>query len=74
VFASARVETAAPLGGREPKKLQTKDRIIECAVDPFASRGYDARATVFNHLAQKEDIVSEVFRQRVLRRSARSST
>jgi TetR/AcrR family transcriptional regulator, cholesterol catabolism regulator len=67
----------APLGRRERKKLETKERILECAVALFASRGYDsttmeeigesadvARATVFNYFARKEDIVSEVFRRR----------
>lgn len=71
------VKAAAPLGRRERKKLQTKERILECAVALFALRGYDsttmedigecadvARATVFNYFARKEDIVSEVFRQR----------
>jgi AcrR family transcriptional regulator len=66
------VDTPAPPGRRERKKLETKDRIVECAVALFASRGYDsttmddigeradvARATVFNHFARKEDIVFE---------------
>jgi AcrR family transcriptional regulator len=65
------------LGRRERKKIQTKERIVECAVAQFASRGYDSttmedigecadvsRATVFNYFARKEDIVSEVFRRR----------
>jgi TetR/AcrR family transcriptional regulator, cholesterol catabolism regulator len=71
------VDTPAPLGRRERKKLQTRDRIVDCAIALFASRGYDsttmedigecadvARATVFNYFARKEDIVSEVFIRR----------
>lgn len=71
------VDTAAPLGRRERKKLETRDRIVDCTVALFASRGYDAttmddiaecadiaRATVFNYFARKEDIVSEVFARR----------
>jgi TetR/AcrR family transcriptional regulator, cholesterol catabolism regulator len=71
------IDGPAPLGRRERKKLQTKERIIACAVALFASRGYDAttmedigecadvsRATVFNYFARKEDVVSEVFRRR----------
>ncbi|MEU5879319.1 TetR/AcrR family transcriptional regulator [Spirillospora sp. NPDC047279] len=67
----------APLGRRERKKLQTKERIVDCAVALFASRGYDlttmedigegadvSRATVFNYFARKEDIVIEVFGRR----------
>lgn len=74
---SEHVETVASLGRRERKKLETRERIVECAVALFASRGYDsttmeeigecadvARATVFNYFARKEDIVSEMFRQR----------
>ena len=66
-----------PLGRRERKKLETKERLVDCAVGLFASRGYDAttmedigecadvaRATVFNYFARKEDIVSEVFSRR----------
>jgi len=66
------VVTPAPLGRRDRKKLETRDRIFECAIALFASRGYDAttiedigdcadvaRATVFNHFARKEDIVFE---------------
>jgi AcrR family transcriptional regulator len=67
----------APLGRRERKKLQTRDRLVECAVALFASQGYDSttmedigecadvsRATVFNYFARKEDIISEVFTRR----------
>jgi TetR/AcrR family transcriptional regulator, cholesterol catabolism regulator len=70
-------DAPAPLCRRERKKLETKERIIDCAVAQFASRGYDtttmedigecadvARATVFNYFARKEDIVSEVLRRR----------
>jgi TetR/AcrR family transcriptional regulator, cholesterol catabolism regulator len=66
------MESPAPLGRRQRKKLETKDRIFECAVALFASQGYDAttiedigecadvsRATVFNYFARKEDIVFE---------------
>lgn len=66
------VVTPAPLGRRDRKKLETRDRIFECAIALFASRGYDAttiedigdcadvaRATVFNYFARKEDIVFE---------------
>jgi TetR/AcrR family transcriptional regulator, cholesterol catabolism regulator len=71
------VDTLAPRGRRERKKLKTKERIVECAVALFASRGYDAttmedigecadvaRATVFNYFARKEDIASELIRRR----------
>lgn len=67
----------APLGRRERKKLATRDRIFECAVALFASRGYDAttmedigecadvaRATVFNYFSRKEDMVDEWFVRR----------
>jgi AcrR family transcriptional regulator len=67
----------ARLGRRERKKLETRDRIVDCAVALFASRGYDAttmddigecadvaRATVFNYFARKDDIVSEWFARR----------
>jgi AcrR family transcriptional regulator len=72
-------DTAAdtPLGRRERKKLATRDRIFECAVALFASRGYDAttmedigecadvaRATVFNYFSRKEDLVDEWFMRR----------
>jgi AcrR family transcriptional regulator len=66
-----------PLGRRERKKLATRDRIFECAVALFASRGYDAttmedigecadvaRATVFNYFSRKEDLVDEWFVRR----------
>ena len=65
------------LGRRERKKLETKERLLDCAVGLFAERGYDtttmedigecadvARATVFNYFARKEDIVAEVFTRR----------
>jgi TetR/AcrR family transcriptional regulator, cholesterol catabolism regulator len=71
------VDQPTQLGRRERKKLQTKDRIVECAVVLFAARGYDAttmddigecagvsRATVFNYFAHKDDIVSEWFVRR----------
>lgn len=70
------VDTPAPLGRRERKKLATRDRIVECAVALFASRGYDSttmedigecadvsRATVFNYFTRKEDIVVEWFKR-----------
>ena len=65
-------DAPAPLGRRERKKLETRDRIFECAVALFAARGYDAttmedigeradvaRATVFNYFPRKDDIVFE---------------
>jgi TetR/AcrR family transcriptional regulator, cholesterol catabolism regulator len=71
------VDTPTPLGRRERKRIATRDRILECAVALFASRGYDsttmddisecadvARATVFNYFARKDDIVSEWFLRR----------
>lgn len=67
----------AHLGRRERKKLQTKERLLDCAVDLFTSQGYDAttmedigecadvsRATMYNYFARKDDIVTEVFRRR----------
>jgi TetR/AcrR family transcriptional regulator, cholesterol catabolism regulator len=72
-----RVDAPAPVSRRERKKLETRDRIVECAVALFASQGYDAttmedigecadvsRATVFNYFARKVDIVTEVFTRR----------
>ena len=63
---------SVPLGRRDRKKAATRDRIYDCAVRLFASRGYDAtsmdeigecadvaRATVFNYFARKEDILNE---------------
>ncbi len=71
------VDDPAPLGRRERKKLETKDRIVDCAVRLFAARGYEAttmddigecadvaRATVFNYFARKDDIVTEWFDRR----------
>ena len=68
------LDTPERLGRRERKKLETKERIVECAVALFGSRGYDSttiedigecadvsRATVFNYFARKEDIVFEWF-------------
>lgn len=64
-------------GRRERKKLETRERILDCAVTLFAARGYDvttlddiaecadvARATVFNHFARKEDLVLGWFDRR----------
>jgi AcrR family transcriptional regulator len=64
-------------GRRERKKLETRDRIFECAVSLFASRGYESttiedigecadvsRATVFNYFARKEDLVLAWFERR----------
>ena len=71
------VDDPAPLSRRERKKLETRDRIVDCAVSLFASRGYEAttmddigecadvaRATVFNYFARKDDIVTEWFARR----------
>jgi TetR/AcrR family transcriptional regulator, cholesterol catabolism regulator len=71
------VETRAPLGRRERKKLETKERIVGSALALFGTRGYDAttiedigeradvsRATVFNYFARKEDIASELIGRR----------
>jgi AcrR family transcriptional regulator len=71
------LDASQRLGRRERKKIQTKERIVECAVALFASRGYDSttmedigecadvsRATVFNYFTRKDEIVSEVFRRR----------
>jgi TetR/AcrR family transcriptional regulator, cholesterol catabolism regulator len=65
------------VGRRERKKLETRDRIVECAVALFGSQGYDSttmedigecadvsRATVFNYFPRKEDIVTEAFARR----------
>lgn len=65
------------IGRRERKKLETRDRIVECAVSLFASQGYEsttiedigecadvARATVFNYFARKEDLVLAWFERR----------
>jgi AcrR family transcriptional regulator len=70
-------ETHAPLGRRERKKLETKERIVGSALALFGTRGYDAttiedigeradvsRATVFNYFARKEDIASELIGRR----------
>jgi AcrR family transcriptional regulator len=75
--ASTDSAAGTPLGRRERKKLATRDRIFECAVALFASRGYDAttmedigecadvaRATVFNYFSRKEDLVDEWFVRR----------
>lgn len=65
------------LGRRERKKLETRQRIVDCAVDLFAGGGYDsttiediaecadvARATVFNYFSRKEDLVLAWFDRR----------
>jgi AcrR family transcriptional regulator len=58
------------LGLRERKKQQTRQRIIDAAIELFAARGFDnvpvaevaraaevSEATVFNYFATKEDLV-----------------
>lgn len=64
-------------GRRERKKLETRDRIVDCAADLFTANGYDsttmndiaecadvARATVFNYFSRKEDLVLAWFDRR----------
>lgn len=66
-----------PLGRRERKKLETRQRILDGAVALFAARGYDAttmddiaesadvaRATVFNFFPRKADLVLAWFTDR----------
>ena len=68
---------ATDVGRRERKKLETRDRIVQCAVSLFVSQGYEAttieeigdcadvsRATVFNYFARKEDLVLAWFERR----------
>lgn len=65
------------LGRRERKKLETRDRLVDCAATLFTERGYDsttmediadcadvARATVFNYFGRKEDLVLAWFDRR----------
>lgn len=65
------------LGRRERKKLETSDRIVDCAATLFTESGYDsttiddiaacadvARATVFNYFSRKEDLVLAWFGRR----------
>ena len=74
---AGRVDAPAPTGRRERKKVATRNRIFQCAMDLFTSRGYDsttiedigecadvARATVFNYFRRKEDLVLEWFDRR----------
>jgi len=62
---------------RERKKIESRDRIVDCATALFVSRGYDAttmedigecadvsRATVFNYFPRKEDLVLAWFDDR----------
>ena len=62
---------------RERHKQATRERILDCAAQLFAARGYDAtaiddiascadvaRATVFNYFARKEEIILEWITQR----------
>lgn len=64
-------------GRRERKTLETRDRILQCAVSLFATRGYESttiedigecadvsRATVINYFARKEDLVLAWFERR----------
>ncbi len=69
-------DVASPVGRRERKKAETRERILESGVALFAAHGYDSttmeqigeradvsRATVFNYFARKEDLVFEWFRR-----------
>ena len=68
---------SSALGRRERKKLETRDRVVDCAATLFTERGYDAttveeiaecadvaRATVFNYFGRKEDLVLGWFDRR----------
>jgi TetR/AcrR family transcriptional regulator, cholesterol catabolism regulator len=70
------------VGRRERRKQATRERILDCAAQLFATRGYDAtamddiascadvaRATVFNYFARKEEIILEW----ITRRRARAA-
>jgi AcrR family transcriptional regulator len=66
----ATARTSGGLGRRERHKQQTRDRILDAALQLLASRGYDetsvdaiaeaadvARQTFFNYFPSKEDVV-----------------
>jgi TetR/AcrR family transcriptional regulator, cholesterol catabolism regulator len=66
-----------PVSRRERHKQATRQRILDCAAQLFATSGYDttaiddiascadvARATVFNYFARKEEIILEWITQR----------
>jgi AcrR family transcriptional regulator len=68
---------SSEVGRRARKKLESGDRIVDCAAALFAARGYDAttmeeigecadvsRATVFNYFPRKEDLVLAWFDRR----------
>jgi AcrR family transcriptional regulator len=69
-----------PVSRRERHKRATRQRILDCAAQLFATGGYDAtaiddiascadvaRATVFNYFARKEEIILEWITQRRVR-------
>jgi AcrR family transcriptional regulator len=68
---------SSELGRRERKKIESRERIVDCAAALFTSRGYDtttmedvgecadvSRATVFNYFPRKEDLVLAWFDSR----------
>jgi AcrR family transcriptional regulator len=67
----------APVGRRERHKRQTCERLLDAAIECFLEKGYDettvdqiadradvARATVFNHLPEKECFLSAYLERR----------
>ncbi|HEY6568263.1 MAG TPA: TetR/AcrR family transcriptional regulator [Actinomycetota bacterium] len=68
---------ASELSRRERKKIESKQRLVDCAAALFTCRGYNAtpmeyigecadvsRATVFNYFPRKEDLVLAWFDSR----------
>ncbi len=69
--------TKAPAGRRERHKQQTRERLLDAAIECFLEKGYDettvdqiaaradvARATVFNHFPEKERFLSAYLERR----------